>query len=244
MIQIPSRLGEPLLVDPSTCTVADLVRKDYRTADVFRSFGIDYCCGGKKPILEAAAEKNLDPQPIIEALESLSTGSSNSEADVTQWSIPLLSSYITEVHHRYVREVLPSLRYYTNRVANAHGKSDERLYRVEELVQVLEEAMTSHMLEEEESVFPAMVAAAKGQPSSMDMNKLIDSMEAEHVEVGGILAEIRKLTDNFTPPEHACSSYSVLFASLADFEKDLHRHVFLENHVLFAKYQRIAGLVT
>jgi len=243
MIQIPSRNGDHLQIDPSSCTVAELVGMDYRTADVFRSFGIDYCCGGKKPILEAAAEVQQDPQPIIEALESLSTGSSTQEADVTKWSIPLLSNYITEVHHGYVRGALPSIMYYANRVAEAHGRSDARLIRINELVHVLNEAMSSHMLEEEESVFPAMVAAAKGQPSAMDMNKLIDSMEAEHVEVGGILAEIRKLTDNFMPPVHACNSYRVLFASLADFEKDLHRHVFLENHVLFAKYQRIAGLV-
>jgi regulator of cell morphogenesis and NO signaling len=244
MIQIPSKNGDAIVVDPSTCTVAELVGKDYRTADVFRSFGIDYCCGGKKPILEAAAETNQDPQPIIAALESLSSGSTQSEADVTKWSIPLLSNYIVEVHHGYVREALPSLRYYANRVANAHGKSDERLLRVNELVEVLDDAMTSHMREEEDSVFPAMIAAAKGQPSDLDMVKLIDSMEAEHVEVGGVLAELRMLTDDFTPPAHACNSYRVLFASLADFEKDLHRHVFLENHILFAKYQRIAGLVS
>jgi regulator of cell morphogenesis and NO signaling len=244
MIQISSRKGEPFMVDPSTCTVAELVSKDYRTADVFRRFGIDYCCGGKKPILEAAEETNQDPQPILKALESLSSGPANSEADVTKWSIPLLSNYIVEVHHGYVREALPSLRYYANRVANAHGKSDDRLFHVNELVEVLEDAMTSHMREEEDSVFPAMIAAAKGQPSDLDMRKLIDSMEAEHVEVGGILAELRQLTDDFTPPSHACNSYRVLFASLADFEKDLHRHVFLENHVLFAKYQRIAGLVS
>jgi regulator of cell morphogenesis and NO signaling len=244
MIQIPSKNGDAIVVDPSTCTVAELVGKDYRTADVFRSFGIDYCCGGKKPILEAAAETNQDPQPIIAALESLSSGSNQSEADVTKWSIPLLSNYIVEVHHGYVREALPSLKYYANRVANAHGRSDERLFRVNELVEVLDDAMTSHMREEEDSVFPAMIAAAKGQPSDLDMVKLIDSMEAEHVEVGGVLAELRMLTDDFTPPAHACNSYRVLFASLADFEKDLHRHVFLENHILFAKYQRIAGLVS
>lgn len=243
MIRIPSRNGDPILVDPSKCTVAELVGKDYRTADVFRSFGIDYCCGGKKPIIEAAAETNQDPEPIFKALESLSTGSSAEEADVTKWSIPLLSTYISEVHHGYVREALPSLQYYANRVANAHGRSDERLYRINDLVYALSEAMTSHMKEEEDVVFPAMVAASKGQQSDLDMGKLIDSMEAEHVEVGGIVAEIRHLTDNFMPPAHACNSYRVLFASLADFEKDLHRHVFLENHVLFAKYQRIAGML-
>jgi regulator of cell morphogenesis and NO signaling len=244
MIQIPSRMGEPIQIDPSTCTVAELVVKDYRTADVFRSFGIDYCCGGKKPILDAAAEKHQDPKPLLDALESLKSGSSANVTDVTQWSIPLLSNYITEVHHGYVREALQSLTYYSQRVANAHGKSDERLFKIAALVEALKEGMTSHMHEEEDTVFPAMVAASNGEPTTLDMDKLIELMEAEHVEVGGIIAEIRQLTDNFTPPEYACNSFRVFFSSLADFEKDLHRHVFLENHVLFAKYQRIAGLVS
>ena len=60
-------------------------------------------------------------------------------------------------------------------------------------------------------------------------------MEAEHDAAGELLHELRRLSDDFTPPDGACNTYRVLYALLAEFEADLHQHVHLENNLLFPK---------
>jgi regulator of cell morphogenesis and NO signaling len=63
----------------------------------------------------------------------------------------------------------------------------------------------------------------------------ISVMETEHEKVGKSLEEIRVLSRNYTLPEDACASYSLLYRMLDEFENDLHVHVHLENNILFPK---------
>ena len=59
--------------------------------------------------------------------------------------------------------------------------------------------------------------------------------EREHREAGDEMRLIRELTNNYAPPADGCTTYRVAFEELARFEGDLHRHVHLENNVLFPK---------
>ncbi|HPA31119.1 MAG TPA: hemerythrin domain-containing protein, partial [Bacteroidia bacterium] len=63
----------------------------------------------------------------------------------------------------------------------------------------------------------------------------INMMEIEHESAGKNMSEIRTLSNDFTLPEDACASYSLLFRLLEEFEEDLHTHVHLENNILFPK---------
>ena len=69
----------------------------------------------------------------------------------------------------------------------------------------------------------------------------INMMEQEHDHAGSMLAEIRNLTNNYTPPADACTTYQLSFASLQAFELDLHHHVHLENNILFPKALKMFG---
>jgi regulator of cell morphogenesis and NO signaling len=77
------------------------------------------------------------------------------------------------------------------------------------------------------------------QPFFGTVENPIRMMENEHESAGENMEEIRLLSSNFTPPEGACTSYRVLFAKLQEFEQDLHRHVHLENNILFSKALRM-----
>ena len=57
----------------------------------------------------------------------------------------------------------------------------------------------------------------------------------EHDSVGAITAELRRLTNGYQTPEGACPTYHALFDALREFEADLHRHVHLENNILFPR---------
>ena len=58
-------------------------------------------------------------------------------------------------------------------------------------------------------------------------------MEIEHQEAGDRMVAIRELSHNYAPPADACSTYRLVLDELQAFERDLHRHVDLENNVLF-----------
>ncbi len=52
--------------------VSDIVRENPDLARVFEEAGINYCCGGKRPLSEACRERGLDPKTLVTVLNSLS----------------------------------------------------------------------------------------------------------------------------------------------------------------------------
>ena len=83
-------------------------------------------------------------------------------------------------------------------------------------------------------------------PSEVELNRTVAAllervdhtnpvrvMMFEHDNAGDILRKIRSLSRDFAAPADACPSYKGLYAGLEDFERDLHRHIHLENNVLF-----------
>src|SRR5690606_38987623 len=97
--------------------------------------------------------------------------------------------------------------------------------------------------DEEALVFPAIKAVADGAatPAERSLRELIGEMEEEHDRAGALMQEIRRLSNDFQPPEGACNTYRAAFAKLEEFEDDLHRHVHLENNVLFPKALALDG---
>jgi regulator of cell morphogenesis and NO signaling len=107
--------------------------------------------------------------------------------------------------------------------------------------------MERHMGEEEQALFPRIAAlasaaadgAAPTSPNDAMLDELVHAMEDDHEHAGGIMRRIRGLTADYQPPEGACASYRASFAILSEFEDDLHRHVHLENNVLFPGAARL-----
>ena len=60
-------------------------------------------------------------------------------------------------------------------------------------------------------------------------------MMNEHDAEGERFREIAKLTNNYNPSTDACETYKVTFAMLKEFEQDLHKHIHLENNIVFPK---------
>ena len=67
----------------ATQTVRDIALENPATIRVFEAFGIDYCCGGRKPLSEACAVKNLSVDAVIEALENTCSAP---EREIENWS--------------------------------------------------------------------------------------------------------------------------------------------------------------
>ncbi|MBI2284795.1 MAG: iron-sulfur cluster repair di-iron protein [Bacteroidetes bacterium] len=224
-------------------TLGEIAAKDLRKAQVFKKYGLDFCCGGKKTVKEACAEKGLDVTKVEKELQQADALPASRPLPYGDWSLDFLADYIVNTHHSYVRKNLPDIKAYANKVMKVHGARHSELLRINQLVEEIYAELTAHLVKEEKILFPyikELVAATNGtellQASHFGtVQNPINMMEMEHEIVGKNLAEIRELSNDYTLPEDACASYSLLYRMLDEFEDDLHLHIHLENNILFPK---------
>ncbi len=224
-------------------TIGEMVANDYRKAEVFRKFGLDFCCGGKKTLEKACERKGLDVVEVKKALLAVENESNANVEDYTSWELDFLADYIINKHHKYIENAHLILSEFSNKVARVHGASHPEVVEIAHYYNEVAEELQLHMRKEEMILFPyikELVAAKRSgvkmeRPAFGSIQNPINMMEAEHVSAGGNMDKINELSNNFTPPEDACNSYRVLYAKLKEYELDLHHHIHLENNILFKK---------
>ncbi len=226
-------------------TLGEIAVKDLRKAEVFKKYGLDFCCGGKKTVKEACADKGIDVTKVEQELQAavkVTSSVTNAAPPMpyNDWPLEFLADYIVNTHHSYVRKSIPDLRSYSNKVAKVHGGSHPELELINQYVQEVCDEMSGHMVSEETIVFPYVkqVASRSNGKSFGEFETIktpIDEMEAEHDFVGRRMEEIRRLSKNYTLPADSCASYSFLYNKLQEFESDLFTHIHLENNILFSK---------
>lgn len=224
-------------------TIGEMVVKDFRKAEVFKKFGIDFCCGGKITVAEACRKKNLNYEAVSEALAVLDNTQNTSSENYDSWDLDFLADYIVNKHHKYVVDSHPFLFEISQKVARVHGDRHPELVDIANYYVEVAEELQMHMYKEEHILFPyikELVKADKNntpieRPSFGTIQNPINMMEEEHLSAGGNMESIRTLSNNFTIPEDACNSYRVLYSKLHEFESDLHQHIHLENNILFKK---------
>jgi regulator of cell morphogenesis and NO signaling len=229
--------------DSEVETLGEIATKDLRKAEIFKKYGLDFCCGGKKTVRQACADKGIDATKVEEELLHTEIAAVTRPLPYNDWSLDFLADYIVNTHHSYVTKSLPELRTYATKVAKVHGSHHPELISVSHLVEDINQELTEHMVKEENVLFPfikQLVAAKKnGVPMQQagfgTVQNPINMMEHEHEEVGRNLEKIRTLTNNYALPEDACASYKLFFKMLEEFESDLFIHIHLENNILFPK---------
>jgi regulator of cell morphogenesis and NO signaling len=227
----------------TTQTVREIALEQPSSIRVFEQFGIDYCCGGRKPLAEACATRNLEVDTVIDALEA---AANKPDQEVENWagkSLESLSSHIVSKHHAYVKRELPRLAMLAQKVVNRHGSTMAELPVIAATLIQLDEELTQHLAKEEAVLFPYVtsleqsVALGTARPRSCfgTVANPIAMMTQEHDAAGALLADIRRLSANFTTPEEACPTFHAFYDGLRDFEQDLHQHIHLENNILFPR---------
>ncbi len=222
-------------------TVGQLVAQDYRKAEVFKKFGIDFCCGGKKTLEKACQEKGINISELQNELKQTETESVTASQKYSEWDPGFLSDYIVNTHHKYVEKALPVIYEYTQKVARVHGYAHPETIEIANIFEQVIEELNHHMMKEEEILFPYIkwLEQAYSNGSGLESSKFqtvmqpIGVMEQEHEEVGMLLEKIKELSSNFIPPASACTTYRLAYAKLKEFEEDLHQHIHLENNILF-----------
>ena len=224
-------------------TVREIAQTQPSSIRVFEQFGIEYCCGGRKALAEACAAKDVDVDTVIAALEAASRNENVPTKDWTREPLAHLTEHIVATHHAYCKGELPRLSGLAAKVVNRHGGTNPELALIRTKLAELAEELTDHLAEEEVVVFPMIAkleekkasAGAELAESLTSIGNPVSLLIEEHDNAGVLLAEIRSLSRNFVTPEFACTTYHAFFDGLRDFERDLHRHVHLENNILFPR---------
>lgn len=223
--------------------IGSIVAEDYRTAAVFEKYGIDFCCGGQELLITACRVKGLDFETVQQEIKSATIEPLERGRNYTTWSLSFLADYILNIHHAYLNDEMGPIASYAHKIVDVHGTNHPELIKIATIFDKIASDMMGHLQEEEEILFPAIkrVEADRknGLPSeSMDSDVIKASLEKlyhEHEEIGDAIHEIRRLANDYAIPEDACNTFTVTYKKLKEFEDDLHRHVHLENNILFLK---------
>ena len=231
-------------IEPSAF-VTDIVVHDYRTADVFRKYDIDFCCGGKWPLDIVCQNKNLATEEVIRELQKIVRQSpSNAAIDFDSWDIDFLVDYIYNVHHRYLKRALLETKEQVNRFLDEHRKKFPELEEIETIMNQFMKEFPPHMKQEEEIFFPYIKQIHHAYKHRESYARLLirtlrkpieEVMLKEHETTGSTLHRLRRITNNYTPPEKACITHKITFAKLKELDKDLVQHIHLESNILFPK---------
>jgi len=226
----------------SQSTLRSIALAQPATIRVFERFHLDYCCGGNRPLAEACAQKNISVDTVLAALAE-STAAAQAARDFTQAKPSELIQHIVSTHHAYVRSELPRLLPMAERCAAKHGPAHPEVIQIERQLRPLGTELLNHLSKEELILFPYIENLEKSRAGNgpvphacfPTVESPIQMMLNEHEAAGALLKEMRASTQNFAPPADACPTLVGLYDGIDAFERDLHRHIHLENNLLFPR---------
>jgi regulator of cell morphogenesis and NO signaling len=221
-------------------TVGEIAAESPAAIRVFEKHGIDFCCGGKIPVAEACSRKGLDAVALLAEIDQATQTPAGDQTDWLAASLPALIDHILDTHHAYMKVQLPRVAALLAKVLQAHSdRHGEMLRAVAAVYGPMKAELDGHLAKEEMVLFPLVRALDGGAKAGSfhcgSVQNPIRVMWMEHDSAGEALAELRRLTNDYTAPEDACNTFKALYFELADMERDLHRHIHLENNILFPR---------
>jgi regulator of cell morphogenesis and NO signaling len=226
---LPCEDKEEQNMDTQTITLADLAVTRPGATRVFLANGLDFCCGGRRPLAEACAEKGLDPALILRAIAV----ADQDGGDLTRWAnrpIADVIDFIVSHYHARLRTEIPELILLGDKVERVHAEKTSCPRGLTTLLHTMHTAVLDHLAKEEEILFP-MIRAGRGRGAGGP----IHVMEQEHEDHGRSLSRLRELTANLTAPPEACPTWRALYLRLGHLADELMEHIHLENNVLFPR---------
>jgi regulator of cell morphogenesis and NO signaling len=229
-------------------SLKDLVADDVRTIPVLERYGFDYCCHGHHTLEQAAHARGASLQDVVDALASLGEPTESGYPD--EWhDLAALTRHIVEHHHGYIRAITPTIQGWLQKLSERHRTRHPELDDVRQAFEQLGDDLSTHMAKEEAILFPYIddLAAASRAGGSLPRGPFatilhpVRMMEAEHEMAEEFLERLRALTNGYTPPDDGCTTFRLCYTELQRFETDLHRHVHLENNLLFPRALELEG---
>jgi regulator of cell morphogenesis and NO signaling len=235
-------------LEQGNLTVADIALIFPHSLKELSNRGLDFCCGGNRSYIEACHAVGIDPKAFLDDLvHSRSDARANSRVNFSIWEMPLLIDFIIQHHHAYVRQSIPEIEVLLEKVCEVHGSDSPFLISIREDFEGLRDELFEHLEKEEKIVFPAILAIFRIECGDTDqrmaqnyLKQPLRVVEDEHKRAGELIQSIRKHSDNYTPPSHACPTFGMTYTLLQEFDDDLMQHIHIENNILFARVKEVS----
>jgi regulator of cell morphogenesis and NO signaling len=209
-----------------TTTIGQIAAENPASIRVFEKYGIDFCCGGGIAFTEACSKRGLDADTVQAEIDAASGGPADDPTDWQTAPLDNLIDHIVETHHVYLKTQLPRLDAMIEKVQNAHGAA---VPPIADIFGSMRAELEAHLMKEEMILFPMIRTGRAGAAAPIRV------MLAEHDSAGEALERLRALTNGYVASAQACNTWRGLYFELADLERDLHRHIHLENNILFPR---------
>ncbi|MBL7940502.1 MAG: iron-sulfur cluster repair di-iron protein [Flavobacteriales bacterium] len=224
-------------------SIASIVAEDYRAAAVLTTYGIDFCCKGGRSVVEVCRTKNIDPADLARDIAAVLERDTHDREDFRNWALTRLADHIEQVHHRYVEQRTPVLKTYLAKLCAVHGERHPELFEIRDEFNGCAGAMIVHMRKEELLLFPYIKQLESADqerrtpatPHFGTVDNPVRMMMDDHDTEGERFRRIRKLSWDYANPPDGCTTYSTALRMLQEFEEDLHKHIHLENNILFPR---------
>ncbi len=216
-------------------TIGTVVADLPKASMIFSEYGIDFCCGGHRKLSVVIKEQKIDEVAIYNELEAAQKERSDSYQNGNPSSMQptVLTSYIEDTHHSYMRVALPEISELLGTIVRVHGASHTELFDIYRLFGALKSDLEQHLLKEEMMLFPSFADEENNQER---IAKLSKEIIGEHEAAGEILGKLRNITNDYRIPADVCGTYARTYQLLEEMEKDLHQHIHLENNILLRDY--------
>ena len=222
-------------------TLGDIVRDQPRAAALFERIDLDFCCGGRRTLAEACAERGLDAQAVAAQLDAIPAGDAGAppagEHAVGQASVTELCEHILTRHHGPSRPAMDRITQLLGTIVRVHGPDHPELIDMQRLFATMRSELEAHMRIEEATLFPACRALDADPDGTRDAfdESLLALLEDDHATTGDALVGLRELSGGFDAEPALCATHRRTLTELRAFEVDLHQHVHEENNVLFLR---------
>lgn len=231
------------MLDFTMKTIGEIAVESPATTKVFEEYKIDFCCGGGRNFIEACRSAGVAPEVVGEKIKRILSGTFHNYESGHPQTVSELIDYILETHHVFTKNKLSQLPDLMNKVCRIHGEVYTELLDLQSAFIELHDDLSAHIKKEEVLLFPfikhlessVVNRVSSLRPPFKTVENPMRVMLAEHDAAGKILRRMREITRDYLVPSGACSSFQALYLSLEELEKDLHRHIHLENNVLFPR---------
>jgi regulator of cell morphogenesis and NO signaling len=222
-------------------TVGSIVTQNIGAAKILDRYGIDFCCGGSKTLVDACQEKNIRIDDLLEELTSMKQNNNELSPNFDAMKLDDLTHYIENFHHKYTSESILFINAHMNKLILAHGINHPDLEHIKMIFDDISDHLTIHMKREELMLFPyiqKIVRVGKdavGRSVFGEVEKPISGLMDDHEVEGERFRRLQNLTNYYTVPPDGCNTFKATYAAMKELETDLHIHIHLENNILFPK---------
>lgn len=217
-------------------TPAHIVKVFPKASDLFKVHGINFCCKGDIVLKDTFVEKSLPGEEVLEKLNTSYESWKEKGNIATNWeamSVKELVEYIKVNFHAFLQAELSALGEFVTRIYRVHGHDSPHLEQLYTLYNEFVMEAEIHIMQEVTEFIPLiqMTKVINIEKVQKEVNKLT----ARNVKMNELLKEMRKVTNDFVPPLHACGSYRITYARLNDLETEMMDYMHVENNILFKK---------